>query len=226
MKRVPKQGQFYRHFKNKMYQIMAVAAHSETGEPYVVYQALYGTYGVYIRPLDMFVSEVDHEKYPDVMQKYRFEQVAFAEDGSAYSVEEVVDSEIASTMQLEREPQSECEMQPEQAKPVMEDGQSLRTYMQLGKGPLKVPEKAPETEADVSEEGLINPDLLAFLEADGYKAKIEILQIIRKRLTPDLLQTMGMSLDFPVGDGELDDQYDALMFYLETHARYESSRLR
>lgn len=84
-----KKGKLIQHFKREtltdeekrsnkyFYQILGIAHHTETEEELVVYEALYGDGIICARPIDMFLSEVDHEKYPDIKQKYRFEPLNF-----------------------------------------------------------------------------------------------------------------------------------------------------
>ena len=80
MRKNPEPNEIYRHFKGNLYQVKCIASDSENGHEMVVYQALYEPYGIYVRPLDMFMSETDHVKYPNASDTYRFTLVGRAGD--------------------------------------------------------------------------------------------------------------------------------------------------
>ena len=100
---IPKAHEIYKHFKGNLYQIVAIAEHSETGEQLVIYQAMYGDFKIYARPLSMFTGRVDKVKYPDVMQEFRFElqgpdsarQVAESEQAEIMTSQEYTEEELA-----------------------------------------------------------------------------------------------------------------------------------
>ena len=194
--RMPKSGEIYRHFKNKLYQIVTVATHSETGEQLVIYQALYGDFAVYARPLSMFTSEVDHVKYPQVQQKYRFEKVE---------------------MQQDKEPVHPVQQKPETA--------AVSKMAEPETQPVSRPQEQ-STEAESATEEGINPKLMAFLDADDFEEKYNILVSMRDTITDRLINDMAVVLDVVIPEGDLDDRYDALKNCVRTRQRYETMRLR
>lgn len=173
MERTPRPGEFYRHFKDKMYQVVAVAIHSETREKMVVYQALYGTFDVYVRPLSMFISEVDHEKYPDVLQKYRFERVDLKDSDSKNQ-----------------------------------------------------PEAEQKEEGNKEEHHGPNKNLLAFLDAETYHEKLEVLRTFKDKFTAEELLAICEIMEIGRADSEPEEKYYAVERYLELQIKYDGTRLR
>jgi hypothetical protein len=109
MRENPKPFEVYRHFKGNKYQILTLATDSEDGRVCVVYQAMYDDFKVYVRDLEMFMSETDVEKYPECSQKYRFEKV------TAESVQEKKESAIDNPVSKENvraEVEAETKLDP------------------------------------------------------------------------------------------------------------------
>ena len=204
--RIPRPGELYRHFKNKLYQVIAVAEHTETGEAMVVYQALYGDFNVYVRPLEMFLSRVDLDKYPGVLQEYRFEPV---------------DRESLSG----NAPRKEGEEADSRLETWKESRQVISDEASGGwdgiEEELSDLEDYGESEAD-----RINPHFLDFLEARTYESKVLILESMKDELDDEMIDGLAMAIDVEIPAGPLERRYHELHQCLETMAHYESTRLR
>lgn len=206
---IPKPHEIYKHFKGNLYQITAIAEHTETGEQLVIYQALYGDFKTYARPLTMFVSRVDREKYPDVTQEFRFElQEPEAERQGRESTEvPQPEQKVIETPQTNREAVEAplpVEESVETANPVQEDSAS-----------------------EPSEEELsLDPMVLEFLDADDYEKRLNILAGIHHRITDDMITTMAIACDVEINEGDTEERYEALKTCLLTLEKYECNRLR
>ena len=202
MDRTPKPGELYRHFKNKLYQIITVAQHSETGEKLVIYQALYGDFKTYARPLDMFVSNVDHEKYPDAGQVYRFEKV-----------------EPEQKTEPEQKAESEQKAGSEQKAVTQQKDGYGNTDSYAGS------QEISQENYDNAEQ--INPGLLEFLDAETFDEKYNVLVSMRDNIDDKLIDDIAVVMDIVIPEGKLMDRYDDLKNAIRTRQRYEfSNRLR
>lgn len=197
--RNPRPGDIYQHFKGNKYQVTAIAVDAETQEKCVVYQALYGEFITYVRKYAEFVSEVDKNKYPQVGYRYRFsslEELAFLKEPESMAA---------------CEPQDKAEEnidETEKAETVTTTGYDMREL------------KSPE------DEGEVNPDLLAFLEAETTREKIEVLERIKERITESILCAIEASMDISYEDENLEERVYYIQNYLRTRERYEGTRLR
>lgn len=196
MNQIPQAGEIYQHFKGKLYRIVTLATHTETGEQLVIYQALYGEFQVFARPLSMFLEKVDAKKYPDAAGKDRFMRIPMAE---AAAVPQPVPAP------------SENPVEPRPAAMPSENPVESRAVAAPSENPV---EPQPD------------PGLLAFLDADSYEEKLEVFASLEGKVDLHMLNAIAASLDLELSEGSLEEQYDTLKSCLMTLERYECNRLR
>ena len=201
-------GDIVQHFKREwvspdtseyLYKVLAVAHHTENGEKLMIYQALYAPFKICARPYDMFMSEVDHVKYPDVAQKYRFEQV-----------DPLTMQEISDNLQYDNS----------QAVRVNSDNRIDEAYT-LKEDSVNNSLAQPEQQVAAGDSVLDK-----FLDARGYEEKLDVLIRYKSRFTNPMIDIMAESLEIVVPEGELSGRIDSLRKVLQAHTKYEGSHLR
>lgn len=200
----PRPGEQYLHFKNRRYQVIAVAYHSETMEKCVVYQALYGDFKVYVRPYEMFVSEVDHAKYPDVAQKYRFQ---YLEGEGQTASDEIVQraQKIQEVLRADDSNKKTANIADVTA------GEERETADDVGE------EESGET---------LNPWLERFLDAEDFDEKYKLVCDMQRDVTDRLIDDIAVVMDLAIPEGDLAERYAQLKYCMHTRQRYEQGRLR
>ena len=201
MQEIPRSGEIYRHFKNKLYQIITVAKHTETNEDMVIYQALYGSFETYARPLSMFLSKVDSQKYPDATQTYRFEKVAHSDLCKPNDVPVVEESDPMPH-------------------------QKTNSVAQQASAPNVTAPTDVNTASNEEDLSGVNPNLLAILDTDTYEQKYKLLCNMRDDMDDRLINDLSVALDIAVDDGPIERRYEQLKSALATLCKYEVNRLR
>ena len=212
---IPKPHEIYKHFKGNLYQVVTIAEHSETGEQLVIYQALYGDFKTYARPLVMFTGEVDRQRYPEVTQRFRFELQGTDADRQIRETEAAGVEHPVSTQTTVTASQPAAQATPIVAQNIA--AQATATAAQTTIAPVSPAE---------DEEPALDPLVLEFLDADSYEEKLNILAGLHHRITNDMITTMAISCDIEVNDGEPEERYEELKNCLLTMEKFECNRLR
>ena len=213
---IPKPHEIYKHFKGNLYQVVTIAEHSETGEQLVIYQALYGDFKTYARPLVMFTGEVDRQRYPEVTQRFRFELQGTDADRQIRETEAAGVEHPVSTQTTVTPSQPAAA----QATPIVAQNIAAQATATAAQTTI-----APVSPAE-DEEPALDPLVLEFLDADSYEEKLNILAGLHHRITNEMITTMAISCDIEVNDGEPEERYEELKNCLLTMEKFECNRLR
>lgn len=213
---IPKPHEIYKHFKGNLYQVVTIAEHSETGEQLVIYQALYGDFKTYARPLAMFTGEVDRQRYPEVTQRFRFELQGAEADRQIRETEAAgVEHPVSTQTTVTASQPAAAQATPIVAQDIA--AQATATAAQTTIAPVSPAE---------DEEPALDPLVLEFLDADSYEEKLNILAGLHHRITNEMITTMSISCDIEVNDGEPEERYEELKNCLLTMEKFECNRLR
>lgn len=239
MEWIPKTGERYKDDANNMYQIIAVAVYAETEERIVVYQEMFGEFGIYARKVQQFTGEngcrrmftkadwkTDHIK--EQPMQIREEKQPLSSAGSVQ--EECSVSEMKQPFRPRT--QSPAESRRALRQNVSETSGEGAYYYEKRRRQMEEREqrrelfRKSERHESATEELRANPCLIKFLEADTYEQKFHVLNEIQNDITDRLIDDIAVVLDVVIPEGALADRFHQLRNIILTRQKYETNRFR
>ena len=196
----------YQHFRGGRYQVLMLAEKEDTGEQLVIYQALYGDNKVYARSLSSFLEELDPARYPDAVQRFRFQRMVGNEVPEESDQRQQENAVVNGSQNPQKEMASEAA-----AEPASNEAHSS---------------EVEAAGAEVKEEPALDPMLERFLDARTTQDRLTVLDEMRGRVTDSMIDTMALASDVEVKPGPLQLRYEDLHDCLLTIQRYELERGR
>lgn len=254
MRKEPEEYEIYRHFKGSFYQIVAIAVHTETKEKMVIYRALKNSAHVFARPLNMFMSEVDKKKYPDIDVKYRFTKIEGDEvniklgeeaDGCVSKSDEFRNVEV-KTVNIKMK-NGDSDITDNGDKCCVKDNEVditskndsyniLVENVETDNGANIIDKIKSECDSDdedmdtrkYKDDGslVIDPLVERVLDEKDFAKKIEAFQLMRNKCDSEMLTQIAISLDIKLTSDTIEGNYAEIMKVLRMHEKYETGRLR
>lgn len=196
---IPAAGQQFIDRNNNLVQFIALAAYETVNTEMAVYQALSGEYKIYVMPWIDFIKEMK-----PIAEQYQKVPSGVSEDYAGSSKRD----ELLKT-----------------AEKVTSEEENIKTERVWGE-PSVQPSRPDISYERREAAGGVNPVLMEFLDAKNYEEKLNVLTGSRKYLNENILTHMALSVDCNIGEGDIEDKINNLIYCLKTHARFENRRLR
>ncbi len=187
----------------------------------VVYQAMYPPYGVWVRPLDMFMERVDRQTYPDAKTEYRFERITIGESATCQRIENGTGSAgiVFSQKGVEQKAGDNIMYSQEIVEKTAVSEKELKEAVLS----MHVADKMAGrlTHNQIAQQGF-----MAILDASSNREKRQLMMGLKEYMDNRILSNIAVALDITLEDGTEEEHFDTIMHCLETFEKFEGGRLR
>lgn len=217
---IPIPGEFYRHYKGSICQVKMIAKESETEQQQVIYQEMHAPFSYRVTPLEQFFSPLDHEKHPDIKQPLRFEKIAADQMENMTAAQSMGKGDMDAHMpEADRQRAGRTKKDAGTRRMETVDDATLIRALESGQPERYLSGRI--TDQEIAERGCMQ-----ILDAETFQEKRRLMVGMKPYLDKRLLHNIAAALDIVLEEGDLESQYDSLLYCIDTMEHFEGGRLR